>query len=505
MFIPSRRGSGATADGLRPPPCAAAQLGPQDRKQLSVAALIRTETMQELSARHGVSRKFVYAQAAKATEALDAAFEPTPRDHQVLFYLPVTKHWIEQAALGLTFICHSSLWGAAEFFGDLLDYSISPATISNLLHQTVESRPAANENEALSKVIVGAHDEIYQGRKPVLVGADLPSTYCYLLAAEDHADETTWGVHLLNLQDRGFAPDYTIADAGKGLRAGQAAAMPDTPCHGDVFHAERDLSALATDLSNRASGCRTAVEKLEHQMARACKRRQGQKLSKRLALARQAEGKAVQLAADVQTLADWMQHDILSVAGPCLAARQELFDFIVTELRGRESLCPHRIRPVCTMLENQRPHLLAFVGVLDERLDAIASQSRVAVELVHAVCELQGRDRNQPAYWTTEAALREQLRSRFYEVETAVLEAMEETPRASSIVENLNSRLRNYFFLRRHLGDDYLELLRFYLNHRRFLRSRRPQRVGKSPAELLTGHRHPHWLELLGYQRFQRN
>jgi hypothetical protein len=28
--------------------------------------------------------------------------------------------------------------------------------------------------------------------------------------------------------------------------------------------------------------------------------------------------------------------------------------------------------------------------------------------------------------------------------------------RASSVIENLNSRLRNYFFLRRHLGADYL-------------------------------------------------
>ena len=39
--------------------------------------------------------------------------------------------------------------------------------------------------------------------------------------------------------------------------------------------------------------------------------------------------------------------------------------------------------------------------------------------------------------------------------------------RASSLVENLNSRLRAYFFLRRQLGKDYLTLLQFFLNHRR--------------------------------------
>ena len=75
---------------------------------------------------------------------------------------------------------------------------------------------------------------------------------------------------------------------------------------------------------------------------------------------------------------------------------------------------------------------------------------------------------------------------------------MTDTPRSSSLVENLNSRLRTYFTLRRHLGGSYLDLLRFFLNHRRFLRSRRTERQGKSPCELMTGQGHPHWLILLG-------
>jgi len=32
-----------------------------------------------------------------------------------------------------------------------------------------------------------------------------------------------------------------------------------------------------------------------------------------------------------------------------------------------------------------------------------------------------------------------------------------------------------------------------------------PERIGKSPAELLTGRKHSHWLELLGFERFCRN
>jgi hypothetical protein len=77
--------------------------------------------------------------------------------------------------------------------------------------------------------------------------------------------------------------------------------------------------------------------------------------------------------------------------------------------------------------------------------------------------------------------------------------------RASSLVENLNSRLRSDFFLRRQLGNDHLTLLQFFLNYRWYLRSDDPSRVGRSPAELLAGQPHAHWLELLGYTRFSRN
>ena len=48
--------------------------------------------------------------------------------------------------------------------------------------------------------------------------------------------------------------------------------------------------------------------------------------------------------------------------------------------------------------------------------------------------------------------------------------------------ENLNSRMRTYFTLRRQLGSSYLDLLQFFLNHRRFMRSR-VDRQGKSARE----------------------
>jgi len=319
----------------------------------------------------------------------------------------------------------------------------------------------------------------------VLVGADVDSTYCYLLSLEEHRDGDTWGIRLLELQQQGFHPQATIADAGSGLRAGQALAMSEIPCRGDVFHALQLLQPLVTFLENRAYEAIATRSHLEQKMAK--RRRRGQRtqgIALQASRARQAEAKAIALAADVALLVDWLRRDILSLAGPDYDTRCALYDFVVAELRCREALCPHRIGPVVRALAHQRHDLLAFAAQLDQDLAALAAEHQLPPATLREVFNNQTLDLQHPARWPHEAALREQLGSRFFPVSLAVAELAEHTVRASSVIENLNSRLRNYFFLRRHLGADYLALLQFFLNHRRFLRSQRPERVGKSPAEL---------------------
>ena len=251
-------------------------------------------------------------------------------------------------------------------------------------------------------------------------------------------------------------------------------------------------------------GATSRRKALDVKMDAAKENSRGNTLSTPLMLARQTEQQACQLARDVKTLVHWLAHDILALAGPGLADRQGLFDFIIAELRHREHLDPPRIRPVRTALEKQRDDLLAFAGVLDHKLACIARDCDVPLYLVRDLCLLQRKSPSSTAYWQRWNLLHKKLAGKFQRVADAVVEAMKHIPRASSLVENLNSRLRNYFFLRRQLGTPYLHLLQFFLNHRTFLRSRRPERVGKNPRELMTGQSHPHWLELLGFAQFQR-
>jgi hypothetical protein len=488
--------------------CVARTLAPAQRQQLAVQALAGVETISQLARDSQVSRKFVRQQSTIADEALQEAFSTDEADDdQVLFYLPVTKALVRQIVLGLLLICHSSIRGVVEFLRDLFDYPISVGTVSNIVRQAVARARQHNAAQDLSRIRIGALDEIFQAGQPVLVGADVASTFCYLLRLEEQRDSVTWGVRLLELQDRGFDPEATIADFGTGLRAGQALALPQTPCRGDVFHALQEVLHVVTQLDNRAYQAIDTRTKLERKIA-AHHHRKGRAnlcFSQKLRHARPAEAQAIALADEVALLCRWLRADVLQVDGLWHSDRCALYDFVVQELRARAPLCAHRLEPLVTFLANQRDDLLAFAVQLDEDLAQLAQQHQVDASVVHAMLDVQAFAERDPRRWPPDAALRQCLGHRYHALNVAVAEIKGQTVRASSVIENLNSRLRSYFFLRRHLGPDYLALLQFFLNHRRFLRSDHADRVDKSPAELLTGQPHPHWLAMLGYSRFSRN
>ena len=313
--------------------CPATQLAPQQRQGLAIQVLAGTETVSELARQHEVSRKFLYQQVHTAEKALSEAFAPSSRPDDVLFYLPVTKAWLRQLVLGLVFICHSSTRGVVELLRDLFDYRISLGTVHNIVHSPVAQARRINEQYDLSTILIGLLDEIFQAADPVLVGVDAASTFCFLLSPEEHRDADTWGIRLLELVDRGFAPQATIADFASGLRAGHKEALHEVPCRGDVFHALYDVGPLVRYLENRAYEAIDARAKLERKQATAKRRgRKHQSLAKQLSYARPAEAKAIALADEVALLARWLRDDILSVAGPEYAIRRDLLDFVVAEL-----------------------------------------------------------------------------------------------------------------------------------------------------------------------------
>ena len=156
----------------------AAKLPGSGRKDLAIQALAGSETVSDLAARHGVSRKFVHRQTHTARAALDDAFSSATMDGEVLFELAVTKTWLRQVIVALPLICRSSYRGVVEFLRDLLGLPVSLGCVHDVLQSATRQASVINRDQDLSGIRVGLHDEIFQGATPVLAGVDARLTYC---------------------------------------------------------------------------------------------------------------------------------------------------------------------------------------------------------------------------------------------------------------------------------------------------------------------------------------
>jgi len=549
------------------------KLSSMERRDLGLKAILNQQPITELAKKSGVSRKFIYEQKDKATEALTKAFSATDKDDAVkddavLFTIQVTHNFLRTSALSLALNCHSSERGIVQHFHDIYDYDISEGSAHNILAQAAQKAAIENKKANLSNVKIAAHDEIFQGSTPILVGCDAETTFTYLLSKEEKRDAYTWGVNLLECQGMGLNPNQVIADFGAGLRSGQASVWSDLPCDADVFHVLMDLGKIKTYLENRAIGTIAKVYELEKNVLRFQKQaqvlsmelekkwektktksdtsailvqlnifttivqdgydtknnateasskileieskimdtqKQQSELFQTLFQTRVAEKNIIKLVDIIETIKDWLQHDILSVAGPDYAKRCELFDFVVKILVDAEKDCPSKhIRKIVTKLKNQRKDLLRFVLRNDAKLGAVAKELKIEFVVLRELFEFYGLSCESRNYWDQEQKIRKKIGANFHLALAKINAIIEETVRASSVVENVNSRLRPYFFLRKAFGQESLDLLQFYLNHKIFLRSDHPERVDKSPAELLSGQPNPHWLEMLGFKRFKR-
>lgn len=475
-----------------------------EKKELAIHLINNKNSIATIASDNQVSRKFIYTQKNKIMAAINDTFSDAEHDDEVLFHLPVTKNWIKQFVTSLALDCRSCIRGIMKSASNLLDYNLSIGGIHNIIKTAIVKSKSINESQDLSNIKLAAQDEMFQHNKPVLAGVDIQSLYCYLLSQADHRDGDTWAIHLLDLQKQNFNPERIIADDGSGLRAGHKIAFPCTPCDADNFHITKTLMELRRFFRNNLKTAISYRILMEAKFLKSIDTNNFDKNEKKYEAAKKYEKKMLNLSELIDTLVSWMEHDIFNMAGTNPIVRRELFDFIVAEFKKLEKKYPHRIRAVRVTLENQRDLLLAFTDVLNNKFIFIANQCALDLETIWQMCELQRCKQGGNNYAIRSLPLQFKLDEKYDDVEDAVIAAMASTERTSSMVENLNSRLSPYFFLRREIGYSYLCLLQFYLNHTPFLRSENPNRVGKSPAELLTRKPHDHWLELIGYKRFKR-
>ncbi len=460
------------------------RLDPAERLELALQAFDRSRPVTEVAVTWGVSRKCVYEQKHRAEAVLTEAFCPEALPARFRGWLEVTAADRDRMIVSAALHAHGSVRGICEHVEATLGVRVSEGEVSTVIRKAAARARTINQAQDLSGIREGAHDEIFAQGTPVLVGVEPRSFFVYGLEASTRRDEVAWWAFLEQRREtQGLRLQTSVSDGARGIRAGVEAAFPGLEQRSDILHAQLWATDLETYLENQAYAGLADQEVAERRMVRAKDRSTGHRHSKSLALARTRARAAVALYDEVRTLLHWLA-ELFALVGPPLAQRRELYDWIVAELAARPGAA-HRITPVVRYLKHQRDGLLAFVQTIEQGLARLAGDLQIPRHWVEAV--YQGRPLAE-----VPATLNRTIQS-------AVDRLLDGVLRASSAVENINSILAGYFYLRRSHGAEFLDLLQFYLNHRRFRRSERPERVGKSPRELLTGQPHADWLELLGY------
>lgn len=99
---------------------------------------------------------------------------------------------------------------------------------------------------------------------------------------------------------------------------------------------------------------------------------------------------------------------------------------------------------------------LRFSDVLAEKFERIGQRFAVSVDTIWAMCKLQRCDSSSDQYFVRSLPLQAELEDRFDNIEASAHEAMDTTELTSSMIENLNRRVRIHIGNRQKVGLGFL-------------------------------------------------
>lgn len=471
------------------------------KRSIALEAIKKEYAITDIARRYECSRNTVYEQQKIALTAANEAFKVA--DDDVFFYLPVTKNYIHSVIVDL-FTKKTSHRDIQSFLETSFNYSLSLGSVFNVLNAAGDRAIDINSSYNLSSIKDSAADEIFHHNKPILSTVDINSRFCALLVNADNRDSDTWCVHLLDLQAMGYSPNVSILDGAKGLVKGHEEILPETKLRHDHFHCIMDLKDVSRFLKNQTtSAANTALKILQKYIN--TKNQENKKEYEALVaekLSHQAQ--LEEIREKFNTLASWLQHDVLQLAGHSPVERAMLYDFILSEMTSLAEIHPHRINLIIKTLNTQRVALLDIANELNDKFMDVAKKYDLSIDIIWAVCYLARYSFDGAKYCDKSSELESIIFDKYDEVEDEVLTILDSTHRCSSIVENFNSRLRPYLDKRKFISQKMLALIQFYLNHRPFPRSQHAHLKRRSPAEALTGQPHKVWREMLGFEPVRR-
>ena len=276
--------------------------------------------------------------------------------------------------------------------------------------------------------------------------------------------------------------------------AGIPQVFPDVEIQADTFHATYDMGKEITKLERKAN-------KLIKKEAALNENLEGKKLrgkKKELLAEIQPEAaEAVKLYDTLFILFTWLK-ELLTFSGYNMAETLALAEWVLYEMNELASGSPS-LRKEIAKVQKMLPSLLSFIGRLERGMEAVAKETGIPAEgfrLMYRQLSCAPGSLGSSEIHCKQVLL---LAERYTEARDEFERLLGRTKKASSLVENLNGRIRVFMEVKRVIPARFFILLKVYFNTRRYPRSRYKERIGKSPLELLTGCPQPEFLEALGY------
>ena len=445
----------------------------------------------EVAEKFGVSRSYAYDLIPYAEKFLQFSNSIDPEAR----YVALNESLIRKIIVSLILDCGSSEEGVSRFFSEVLDTSVSVSKVSMVLAEAAKKAEEFDKSISLEGIRQGANDEIFQCGIPVLTGIDAETLYIFMMEERPDRKADTWKSAMEEAKSRGLNLDATISDQGTGLIRGIPKAFPEVNIQYDVFHEMMNMGKEIRNLENRA------YDRIRKDDAQPTDPPSGfswfgwRDERRRM---RMQTAEYLGHFDEICILYDWMK-ETMGFTGYSSAESMELAEWIVNSMA--ETAKKMEDTAILTMAKNLRrkiPFLLNFVKRLQSMMDIAAKEMGVPAEAFRLLYHLDTHAGDARTFNILNRRIDRLLGDRRHEAQSRLDRMIKTVKRASSLVENLNSRIRQFMNKKRKVPKGFFILLKVYFNTKKFRRSEIEERIGKSPLELLTGKRHQSFFEILG-------
>ena len=495
----------------------------KDRITMAVLLQSKLVSAEDVAKKFGCTPQYVYSLWNKTEKYWELmAMLDSQCDHPVFF---LDRDTVEKMVISLTTICQASGQDVEEYFSQVFNYNISDSRVSNIRHKYAIKAAQALSQVDLSGIETGVHDEIYACGQPIFGGADIKTHYIYLFKIANDASGASWKEHLSALRDsQKLNPEVTINDAGKGLMSGIKAAFPDIVQQIDVFHILREFGRelsvvmrscekylheyLRLERSLYPKGVRRITPEIIKEIKTGeypgkCHKQTAEKFLEML-----NKINAILVIHDTVEYICQMARHLLDFTGYSAFVTTSLLKWLIRELRTmadnktNKALIPKiwHLNVAASRLEKRLPHATSFLMELSRKFDREAEKLGCSPELLSLAYNLTAYHEGSwhtkklirrlekvlydPKSWTV---MPEDIPDKWDEIAAAALRLRDQSHRASSLIESINSRIRAGINDFRGMNQDQADLLCLYFNTKKVRRTSKTKFSGTSPLSRLTG------------------